>query len=266
MANRIGVMNVTTLSLAALGFMALPICAIAQNDGTGNADTATNDQLNKPINLDVKSANLYYALTLMFDQLKVGNYTIPEELKQAEVSAHFTQLPLRTALETLLKNRGYTYKVDGGVYSVVPKAEDKPELPIDSGKNEPELTIKGKKIYRLTSNQIIFNSVDIVTRLGGRVLPSSVGSQMSSGGGGLGGGGLGSSGGGLGGGLGGFGGGGLGGGGLGGGLGGFGGGGLGGGGFGGGGLGGGGFGGGGLGGGGGGFGGGGGGRRGGGGF
>src|ERR1700692_1655231 len=102
MANRFGVLRLTTLSLAALGFTAIPICALAQGDAAGNADTATDSQLNKPINLDVRSANLYYALTLIFDQLKVGNYTIPEQLKQMEVSAHFTQLPLRTALETLL--------------------------------------------------------------------------------------------------------------------------------------------------------------------
>src|SRR6476659_9147290 len=104
MANRFGLLSLTTLSLATLGFAAVPICAIAQADGAGNADTATNDQLNKPINLDVRSANLYYALTLMFDQLKVGNYTLPESLNQQEVSAHFTNLPLRTALDTLLKN------------------------------------------------------------------------------------------------------------------------------------------------------------------
>ena len=35
-------------------------------------ETGSNDHLNKPINLDVRSANLYYALTLLFDQLKVG--------------------------------------------------------------------------------------------------------------------------------------------------------------------------------------------------
>src|SRR5579872_1154338 len=259
MANRIGLFSLTSLALAGLGMVAMPVCARAQDTG---ADQATNDQLNKPINLDVRSANLYYALTLMFDQLKVGNYTIPEQLKQMEVSAHFTALPLRTALETLLKNSGYTYKVDGGVYSVVPKAVDTPEAPVDKP-TDVDTTIKGKKIYRLTSNQIIFNSVDIVTRIGGRVLPSSVGSQNGQQGGGLGGfGGGGLGGGGLGGGLGG----GRGGGG-GGGVGGGGGGGVGGGGMGGGGGGGGGFGGGGFGGGGGGFGGGGGGgRRGGGGF
>ncbi len=65
MANRLGLLSLTTLSLAGLGFAALPVCAIAQDAGA--ADAATNDQLNKPINLDVRSANLYYAITLMFD-------------------------------------------------------------------------------------------------------------------------------------------------------------------------------------------------------
>src|SRR5947209_8648835 len=129
MANRFGALGLATLSLAALGFCAVPACAFAQ-DPAGGADTTGNDQLNKPINLDVRSANLYYALTLMFDQLKVGNYTIPEQLKSLEVSAKFTQLPLRTALETLLKNSGYTYRVDGGVYSVVVKPEEKVETPL----------------------------------------------------------------------------------------------------------------------------------------
>jgi len=219
--------GLAALSLTALGFMAMPAGAIAQGAG---ADTSTNDQLNRPINLDVKSGNLFYALTLLFDQLHVGNYTLPEQLKTIEVSAHFTNLPIRTALETLLKNSGYTYKVDGGVFSVVPKLEERqPEpLPPDNSNNEPQ--VKSKKIYRITSNQILYNAIDIVTRLGGRVLPGSTAQQMIVGGSGTGG--FGSGGGGFGGGLGGFGGGtsglGSGMGGLGGGLAGFGGGGLGG--------------------------------------
>jgi hypothetical protein len=219
MSYRSGALGLTALSMLALGFAVLPSRAVAQTGGPGSADTAANDQLNKPINLDVKSANLYYALTLLFDQLKIGNYTLPDQLKQIEVSAHFTQLPLRTALETLLKNGGYTYKVDGGVYSVVPRnVEAPPEaLPPDTTPNEP--LVKGKKIYRIAGNNIIYNAVDIVTRLGGRVLPGAVGSQIgasSTGVSGLGGGTGGGLGSGMGGGLGGFGG-------MGGGLGGFGG-------------------------------------------
>ena len=213
------------LSVTGFGLIALPMSAHAQGDRPANADTTSNDQLNKPINLDVRSANLYYALTLLFEQLKVGNYTLPDGLKQIEVSAKFTNLPLRTALETLLKNSGYTYKVDLGVYSVVPKLEEKqPEpLPIQPTNTEP--VVKGKKVYRLSGNEIVYNAVDIVTRLGGRVLPGpttgGVGSGLNTSGGlGNGFGGLGN---GLSGGIGGFGGnmgGGYGG--LGGGLGGFG--------------------------------------------
>ncbi len=225
---RNGAFGLAALSLTALGLVAMPTGAVAQ-DAANRADTAANDTLNKPINLDVRSGNLYYALTLLFDQLKVGNYTLPDQLKGIEVSAHFTNLPIRTALETLLKNSGYTYKVDGGVFSVVPKIEERQPEPLPPDPSNGVPLTKSKKIYRLTSNTIVYNAVDIVTRLGGRVLPGSTAAQVIIGGSGtsgFGGGGLGGFGGGgsgLGGGLGGFGGG------LGGGLGGFGGGGGGGG-------------------------------------
>ena len=126
MAHRNGALTLAALSLTALGLMAAPVCASAQSGGTNDPGASGGDQLNKPINLDVRSANLYYALSLLFDQLKIGNYTLPDTLKSFEVSAHFTSLPLRTALETLLKNSGYTYKVEGGVYSVVPKISEPP--------------------------------------------------------------------------------------------------------------------------------------------
>ena len=210
----------------------------------GAADTGANDQLTKPINLDVRSANLYYALTLLFDQLKIGNFTLPEALKSQEVSARFTQLPLRTALETLLKNSGYTYKVDAGVYSVVPKEVDAPPAPLDTTADTTDKAEKKAKVYKIKSYELIYNAATIVEALGGKLLhvgepEGSQGGQGGGfGGGGLGGGqsgfGGGLGGGGFGGGLGGFGGGGQGG--FGGGIGGIGGGGFGGGGFGGGGF------------------------------
>lgn len=213
MAHRNGALTLAALSLTALGLIAAPVCAFAQGGDANKADTTSNDQLNKPINLDVRSANLYYALTLLFDQLKIGNYSLPDSLKSFEVSAHFTSLPLRTALETLLKNSGYTYKVESGVWSVVPKTGEPAPPPIPDDSTPPDAQPKSKKIYRITGTQIIYNSVDIVTRLGGKVLPSSVGSGAArtggAGGNGLGGLGGGLSGG-LGGGIGGFGSGGLG--------------------------------------------------------
>ena len=208
MVYRNRILGLTAISLAAAGVIAFPCAAVAQDNGPSSADASVSEQLNKPINLDVKSGNLYYALTLMFDQLKVGNYTLPEALKQIEVSAHFTNLPIRTAMETLLKNSGYTYKVDGGVYSVVPKKIDTSD-PLPADITPTDQPLKGKKIYRLSSNQIVYNAVDLVTRLGGRILPGTVGAPKGAGGTGTGGGGLGNFGGGgvgagLSGGLGGF--------------------------------------------------------------
>src|SRR5579871_5526825 len=272
-----GKLSLAALSLTAIGLLSMPINAHAQDNNPPDAGGAGADdqKANKKIDLDLESTNLFYALKLLFSQVK-ADFTIDESLKALTVTAHLTQVPFRVALDTLLKATGtpLTYKLENGIYSVVPKVEDTnlntPLGTEDNGNKEPTPGSGGTIVAKLPSTSLVFNAIDIVTALGGRVI--TVDNQAGFGNGGLGGGlgGLGGGlgglgGGGFGGGLGGFGGGGLGGGGLGGGLGGFGGGGLGGGGCGGGGFGGGGFGGGGLGG--GGFGGGGGGgRRGGGGF
>jgi len=174
MTTRITRRGMAALSLLALGFAALPSAAIAQDTNIGGAEAGSNEQLDKPISLEVHSANLFYALTLLFDQLKAANYTLPEALKQQQISAHFTNLPLRTALETLLKNSGYTYKIERGVYGVVPKRVAPIDNPIDVP-SPSDAGIKSKKIYRLTNGQLLYNSVDIVTRLGGRVLPGPAG-------------------------------------------------------------------------------------------
>ena len=165
--------------MLALGLVAAPSCVRAQDQGTNNADSAASELLGKPIDLDVRSANLYYALSLLFDQLKGCNYTIPDALKHLEISARFTHLPLRTALETILKNSGYTYKVDGGVISIVPHTTGEPLTPLDVTAESTEAAPRQKKIFRLAGNQVIYNSVDVVTRLGGRVLPGAVGLQQT---------------------------------------------------------------------------------------
>lgn len=233
MAYRNGALRGALLSLTILGALASSHLAMAQTDtGSGAVGASTDASLSKPINLDVRSANLYYALTVLFDQLKIGNYIIPDELKQREVSAKFTQLPLQTALDTLLKNTGFTYRVDGGVYTVAVKNEEAPVVPVADTNNNSAPVIQGKRVYRILSSQVVSNIVDIAMKAGIRILPSTGAggsTQASAIGGGLGGFGGGFGGnntGGFGGGLGGFGGG-FGGnntGGFGGGLGGFGGG------------------------------------------
>ena len=221
-----GKVGLTVLGLSFLGVVAGPICAQAQDDPPSKQDGA-GDPANKKIDLDLESTNLYYGLKLLFSQIK-ANFTIDESLKSLTVTAHLTQVPFRVALETLLKSTStpLTYKVDNGIYSVVPKVED-PTVPENPGETPggPPAAGGGYKYGMIRPNNL--SATDIVQAFGGNIV--NIGYQQSSyGQGGLGGGGMGG---------GGLGGGGLGGGGLGGGGqsgGGFGGGGQSGGGFGGG--------------------------------
>lgn len=206
-SNKLGL---SVLALAALGLTAIPTGAFAQQDPAGPADTATTDLLNKPIDLDVESTSLYNALKLLFSNLKVS-YFIDPAVKTIEISTHLNKIPLKIVLEKLLKPNGFTYNTDSNVYTIVPLKVDTPDItPIDTVK--PEDDINTFRLPRkIRSSELITNAKYIVSVLGGKVIPSFVGSTQ--GGQGFGGGGQfggGQSGGGLGGGLGGFGGGGSG--------------------------------------------------------
>src|SRR5580700_8133469 len=132
---RYGKIGLAALALTVLGITAAPICARAQDDGGGTG--GANDPANKKIDLDLESTNLYYGLKLLFSQVK-ANFTIDESLKSLTVTAHLTQVPFRVALETLLKSTGtpLTYKVENGIYSVVPKVEE--AAPVEAEKTTPE--------------------------------------------------------------------------------------------------------------------------------
>jgi type II secretory pathway component GspD/PulD (secretin) len=217
MLSRYGKLSLAVLSLTALGLVAVPQGAYAQDakqDAKGDTDTSATDKQNQKIDLNVESANLYYALNLLFQHIK-ANFQLDPALKQLEVTAHFNQVPFRVALETLLKSSGQplTYRFENNIYSVVPKIETAtgPETPIGT-EEKPAEGNKYNKPIKIRSDQLIYNAVDIVEYLGGKVLnASNPTSQGGFGGGGLGGfGGGGFGGGGLGGG--GFGGGGIGGG------------------------------------------------------
>ncbi len=114
-------MAVCALSLTSIGLTLTPVRAQAQDGGRSGS---VSDLANKKIDLDLESSNLYYGLKLLFSQVK-ANFTIDESLKSLTVTAHLSQVPFRVALETLLKSTGtpLTYKVESGIYSVVPKVE-----------------------------------------------------------------------------------------------------------------------------------------------
>lgn len=205
---RYGKIGLAAMALTVLGITAAPICAHAQTDG--DAPAGASDPANKKIDLDLESTNLYYGLKLLFSQVK-ANFTIDESLKSLTVTAHLTQVPFRVALETLLKSTStpLTYKVENGIYSVVPKVEEATQPELTPGADGKEPTAGGGyKFGMIRPNNL--SATDIVMAFGGNVV--NIGYQQSSyGQGGLGGGqggGMNGGGMGMGGGMGGFGGGG----------------------------------------------------------
>src|SRR5579871_2951313 len=204
MSVRSGKLCLATLSLTVLGLAAAPGYARAQDNNPPDAGGAGADdqKANKKIDLDLESTNLFYALKLLFSQVK-ADFTIDESLKALTVTAHLTQVPFRVALDTLLKATGtpLTYKLENGIYSVIPKVEDATDyVPIPTDNTPPPPTGGGTIVAKIPTTSLVFNSIDIVTALGGKVLTMDNNNQFGTGGlgGGLGG---------LGGGLGGLGGG-----------------------------------------------------------
>lgn len=220
MLKTFGKMGLAALALTALGLVAIPRGAQAQEDA-GN--TGGGPELsNRPIKLNLENTDLYTAIKLLFSQAK-AQYTLDPNLRGILITAQINQ-PFRIALETLLRasNQPLTYSVENGVYSIVPKKEDVPDT-TQPDQNQQDQNQNNYRLLKIRGSSLTFNANDIVTHLGGRIIPA-IANTGGFGGGGMGGGlgGFGSGGGGgLGGGGGGFGGGG---GGLGGGGGGFGGG------------------------------------------
>ena len=196
------------LSLGACGLLLLPVAAHAQ-DATqtpGNDPASGSEASKQPIKLDLENADLYSALKLLFAQVK-ANYLLDPSLRQLSVSAHLSNIPFSTALELLLRSVNspvpLTYKVEGGVYSILEK-----KAPVDEGgvtdtnvdPNPQSNLLKYRKFFG-TTGELHYNSYYVARLLGTKnIIPSIIREQQQQGGGGFGGGGLG-------GGLGGFGGG-----------------------------------------------------------
>ncbi len=178
-----------TVSAAALftfavigGCSTLP--AIAQPPAEKGQD-AVKDPSNQKIDLDLESTNLYYGLKLLFSQIK-ANFTIDDSLKSLSVTAHLSQVPFRVALETLLKSTStpLTYKMESGIYSVVPKVEE--AAPTELGPEGPQEPRSSGYKYGII-RPVNLSAADIVGALGGSIV--SIGyNKVNYGSGGLGGG------------------------------------------------------------------------------
>src|SRR5579862_5369268 len=82
--------GLAAFSLAAMGFVAAPCVALAQDNG---GQTSTGTENTRRISLDAESMNLYTALELLFREAKIQNYTLDPSLKQNVVTAHLHDVP-----------------------------------------------------------------------------------------------------------------------------------------------------------------------------
>lgn len=150
-----------------LGCLAAPSRVLAQDSpGKGSQNPGIEKQ---KVSLDLESTSLYYGLKLLFTQVKC-NFTINESLRALTVTAHFTDVPFRVALETLLKSTStsLTYNVENGIYSVSVKV-DEPPVRVEPGVNGPmNVTSDVARIDMIR----IFNvsDLDIVQAFGGTII------------------------------------------------------------------------------------------------
>jgi hypothetical protein len=228
MSLQFGKLGLATLSLTAMGLLALPGGARAQAQDPPPPASDANDPTMKKVSLDLESTNLYSALKLLFGHIN-ANYYLDPSLKNAEVSVHLHDIPFKTVLDTLVKSTGLplTWKFEDNIYRIVPKESD--TTPLEQGMPEGTVTPDEKttKFVIISRDTFAFDGGSIAEALGGksfsilpRIFDYNPFTGSNQGGGGQGGGGAGFGGGGLGGGGqggGGFGGGGQGGGGFGGG-------------------------------------------------
>ncbi len=206
MSLKFGKLGLATLSLTALGLLAMPGGARAQDPPVDPAAGA-NDPTTKKISLDLESTNLYSALKLLFGHIN-ANYFLDPTLKNAEVSVHLHDVPFRVALDTLVKSTGLplTWKFEDNIYRIVPKEVENgvgPEagMPTDKPLDEGDTKSKIEHISRDSFTMALASLLDILPE--GKILnigpttkgiwinpyPGSLGGGQ--GGGGFGGGGLG---------------------------------------------------------------------------
>lgn len=154
----------------AVAFLVLSFTAThsyAQDNGT--KQSSQTEVMNHKVNLDLESSNLYYGVKLLFSQVKV-DFTIDESLKNLTVTAHLTDVPFRIALETLLKSTStpLTYKVENGIYSVMPKVEDAAAIETQDGTPRETHSGDGYKLGIIRTNNL--SATDIVQAFGGNIV------------------------------------------------------------------------------------------------
>jgi hypothetical protein len=174
------------LSLAALA--APPPAALAQDSGRSGQ---TQDVSAKRVTLNLENADIRFALKLLF-QSAGANYTLDSAV-QGTVTASLTDVPFRTALESLLRTAQsqtpLTYRIENGVYNVGLRREEVRENEGPGITDQGEEPKRTTKVARIQLNYA--DPADITAALGGTMLPSRLAQySMGFGAGGFGGAGM----------------------------------------------------------------------------
>jgi len=86
-----------------------------------------SESANKKVTLNLENADLRYALKLLFTSAG-ANYTLDQAV-QGTVTVSLTDVPFRTALESVLRSTQttspLTYRVEDKVYIISPKVEQR---------------------------------------------------------------------------------------------------------------------------------------------
>src|SRR5437764_5569290 len=144
-------------------------------------DQKPPEATNKKVTLNLENADLRYALKLLFTSAGI-NYTLDQAV-QGTVTVSLTDVPFRTALESVLRSTQttspLTYRVEDKVYIIAPKVEQPTET---GGTDNPEEKAPPKN--RFVKIPINFADVfDIASAFGGQVIQSNAGRGGGFGGG-----------------------------------------------------------------------------------
>ncbi len=99
------------------GMTAHPIASVAQEGGYQDKIIDS---------LELEQADIRDAIKLLFKQVD-GQYTISNEV-QGTITANFKNVPFQTALRGILNQVNATYRIEGGIYNIIPRPNENPDV------------------------------------------------------------------------------------------------------------------------------------------
>lgn len=156
--------NRACLVAGALTLFAVPAMVGAQDSGSKPQDAV----MSRRVTLTLENADIRYGLKLLFNSVG-ANFTL-DPLVQGTVTVSLTDVPFRTALESLLRSTNSTgrlsYRLEDGVYHIGPKAED--AGPADVRSEEIAPTEPQRRIAKIQVNFV--DARLLAAQLGGSII------------------------------------------------------------------------------------------------